>query len=127
MRLPNNNISSTVKVTQNLYAFLTLVASVSIPVALCDADNALGAPDDANYDANYDESQVPAYTLPDPLVDSAGTPVRTPAEWPERRRPEILKLFEVFQTREVVVFKILPDQDKTFRLREECDQVDLIS
>jgi len=47
--------------------------------------------------ANYDENKVPPYTLPDPLVHGDGTPVRTAAEWRERRRPELLALF----TREV--------------------------
>ncbi|MDX1965472.1 MAG: acetylxylan esterase [Pirellulales bacterium] len=41
---------------------------------------------------NYDEAQVPAYTLPDPLVRQDGTPVTQPAEWP-LRRAEILELF----------------------------------
>jgi hypothetical protein len=43
---------------------------------------------------NYDEEQVPAYMLPDPLVDSAGRRVETPQDWRSRRRPEILRLFE---------------------------------
>lgn len=43
--------------------------------------------------ANYEESKVGAYTLPDPLVFDNGQPVRTAREWRERRRAEILKLF----------------------------------
>jgi len=43
---------------------------------------------------NYDESKVPAYTLPDPLVMADGTPVRDAKTWRERRRPEILRLFQ---------------------------------
>ena len=43
--------------------------------------------------ANYDESRVPAYTLPDPLRHSDGTPVQDAAQWWDRRRPEILRLF----------------------------------
>lgn len=42
--------------------------------------------------ANYDESKLAPYTLPDPLVCSDGTPVRDPATWRTRRRPEILEL-----------------------------------
>jgi hypothetical protein len=41
---------------------------------------------------NTDESQVPAYTLPDPLVDASGTPIKTPEAWKARRR-ELLELF----------------------------------
>jgi hypothetical protein len=47
--------------------------------------------------ANYDEDKVPPYSLPDPLEHAAGTPVRTAADWRERRRSELLALF----TREV--------------------------
>ena len=43
--------------------------------------------------ANYDESKVGAYTLPDPLVFNDGKPVRTAKDW-QKRRSEILELFE---------------------------------
>ena len=43
---------------------------------------------------NYDEAKVPAYTLPDPLRMQDGSPVTSAAAWFERRRPELLKLFE---------------------------------
>lgn len=39
--------------------------------------------------ANYDESKVPAYTLPDPLAG-----VKDAKDWTVRRRPQILRLFE---------------------------------
>jgi hypothetical protein len=42
--------------------------------------------------ANYDESRVPAYTLPDPLVGRDGTRIASAAQWPGRRA-EILQLF----------------------------------
>ncbi|HUR56891.1 MAG TPA: acetylxylan esterase [Opitutaceae bacterium] len=42
---------------------------------------------------NYDESKVPPYTLPDPLVCADGTPVRDVKTWQTRRRPELLELF----------------------------------
>jgi hypothetical protein len=41
----------------------------------------------------YDESRVPPFTLPDPLVMRDGTAVTTPAQWRDRRRPELLDLF----------------------------------
>ena len=44
--------------------------------------------------ANYDESKVGSYTLPDPLITSDGKPVRTAADWTKRRRREILQIFE---------------------------------
>lgn len=43
---------------------------------------------------NYDESQVPAYSLPDPLVCTDGTRVQDAATWFQKRRPELLRLFE---------------------------------
>jgi len=45
-------------------------------------------------DANYDEAKVPVYTLPDPLRFADGTPVREARDWTDRRRAEVLRLFE---------------------------------
>jgi hypothetical protein len=41
-----------------------------------------------------DESKVPAYTLPDPLIFQNGQKVETVKQWTEQRRAEIFKLFE---------------------------------
>lgn len=43
--------------------------------------------------ANYDESKMPPYTLPDPLIFNSGKPVKSAADW-KIRRAEILELFE---------------------------------
>ncbi len=43
---------------------------------------------------NYDESKVGTYTLPDPLVLAGGEPVRDAKTWSQKRRPEIIRLFE---------------------------------
>ncbi len=43
---------------------------------------------------NYDESKVPAFQLPDPLVDLAGEPITQAAQWTHYRRGEVLRLFE---------------------------------
>ncbi len=51
-------------------------------------------PNAENY-ANYDESKANPYPdLPDPLVMNDGTPVRTAQDWWQRRRPEIVELFD---------------------------------
>ncbi len=46
------------------------------------------------FEANYDESKVPDYTLPDPLVLLNGEAVEDADTWTGKRRPEILRLFE---------------------------------
>ena len=46
------------------------------------------------FDPNYDESRVPEYTLPDPLAFPNGEKVTDAESWFERRRPQILGLFE---------------------------------
>jgi hypothetical protein len=47
-----------------------------------------------DFEPNYEESKVPEYKLPDPLVFKNGKSVTSPSEWYGKRRPEILKLFE---------------------------------
>lgn len=42
---------------------------------------------------NYDEAEVPRYTLPDPLLDQEGRPVRDAEAWRAARRGEVLELF----------------------------------
>lgn len=54
----------------------------------------LPLPSKALAEPNYDESKVPEYTLPDPLTASNGQKVTDAKEWKERRRLEVLKLFE---------------------------------
>lgn len=49
---------------------------------------------DRKFVANYDETKIPGFTLPDPLVADAGKPVSDAETWHAVRRPEILKLFQ---------------------------------
>jgi len=44
--------------------------------------------------ANYDESKVGAYTLPDPLTLEGGGKVTSADTWNKLRRPQLLRLFE---------------------------------
>jgi len=48
----------------------------------------------AGIPVNYDEAKVGSYTLPDPLMLANGKPVRDAKTWNEKRRPEIMRLFE---------------------------------
>ncbi len=43
--------------------------------------------------ANYDESKIPSYTLPEILKLEDGTAVTSTQQWNEKRRPEIVQLF----------------------------------
>jgi len=51
----------------------------------------------AGIPANYTEAQVGEYTLPDPLVSLDGQAVDNVNAWNNKRRPEIIKLFEQHQ------------------------------
>ncbi|HVX14251.1 MAG TPA: hypothetical protein VHC22_23900 [Pirellulales bacterium] len=44
--------------------------------------------------ANYDEAKVKPFTLPDPLMFPDGTPVTTPEQWWNERRPQIVEDFD---------------------------------
>lgn len=46
--------------------------------------------------ANYDESKVPSYTLPDVLLCKDGTKVTTKEIWEQKRRPELLDMFTTY-------------------------------
>src|SRR5437868_910959 len=48
----------------------------------------------AGIPVNYDEALTGAYKLPDPLVLANGKPVRDAKTWTDKRRPEIVRLFE---------------------------------
>jgi len=64
---------------------------------------------------NYDESKVPKFQLPDPLVTLDGSRVTTGRQWREVRRPELLRLFREH------VYGRAPGRPKgmVFKLREE--------
>src|SRR5579864_8841994 len=48
----------------------------------------------AGIPVNYDEAKVGSYTLPNLLVLENGKPVRDARTWTEKRRPEIVRLYE---------------------------------
>ena len=59
--------------------------------------------------ANYDESKIPNYTLPDVMVCNDGTRVTSKNEWEKKRRPEVLAMLtEYMYGKMPVVKKRLP-------------------
>lgn len=46
--------------------------------------------------ANFDESKVPVYTLPDPLVCQDGERVTTSEQWEQKRRPELMEMLTTY-------------------------------
>ncbi len=75
------------------------VASLTLALALaCFAANAqtanAPAPKPPAIPVNYEEAQAGTYKLPDPLLLANGERVRDAETWYQKRRPEILDLFE---------------------------------
>ena len=64
-------------------------------------------------DANYDESKIPAYSLPDPLLFPDGSTVQSAQEWLQLRRPMLLNLFAS------QMFGAMPGRPETLRF-ETC-------
>jgi len=62
-----------------------------LPVLLV-ASGALAQP--RPNESNLDEAKVGTYTLPDPLVCADGTRVTSAKIWEQKRRPELVKMFE---------------------------------
>jgi hypothetical protein len=52
-----------------------------------------GQPSVRKVEINYDESKVPAYTLPSLLTTSNGVKILNKKEWITKRRPELIELF----------------------------------
>ncbi|MBT8182428.1 MAG: acetylxylan esterase [Eudoraea sp.] len=48
----------------------------------------------AQFIANYDESKVPEFDLPDPLTTFSNNRILTSTSWTELRRPELINFFE---------------------------------
>ncbi len=76
---------------KGLFSVVALVIS-TIPFPIMLAQNQPLPP--GNPAGLYDESRVPQYKLPDPLVTLNGKRVTDTSAWNQLRRPEILRMFE---------------------------------
>src|SRR5215510_1027268 len=74
-------------------AALTSLALLSICAVRGQTQNAPRS-EVAGIPVNYDESRVGEYNLPDPLRLTDGKPVRDAKTWLQKRRPEIVRMFE---------------------------------
>jgi hypothetical protein len=76
---------------------LSIATTLAIIFISCTAQGQVAdSPDDtvASIPVNYTEANVGSYVLPDPLVLANGQKVRDAETWYQKRRPEIVKLFE---------------------------------
>ena len=65
-----------------------------------------------------DETKVPAYVLPELLVDNDGKAVTTKKQWKEKRRQEVMTLFKEY------VYGYLPDAkvEASYKVLEQSDK-----
>ena len=73
--------------------FSAVLCIAALPAQIPDAPNDKVA----EIPVNYTEANSGAYTLPDPLTLANGKPVKDAKTWQQKRRPEIVKLFEELQ------------------------------
>jgi hypothetical protein len=85
----------------------------------------------AKYGVNYDESKVPEFELPDPLVSFNGTVISDSALWFGLRRPELLDFFtrsiygKVPGELQVSGWKVLEQSDHAMNGKARRKQVEL--
>lgn len=85
----------------------------------------------AQSEANYDESKVPQFKLPDPLVTFNGKKIKNIKQWERTGRPELLTFFtenmygEVPGKLDISSIKILEQSDNAFDGKAKRKQVEL--
>jgi len=82
--------------------------------------------------ANYDESKSGPYTLPDPLVCEDGSKVTNDSLWWNKRRPELLHLFETniygktpSKKTDTLIFKLHKIHDNALKGKAIMKEVDI--
>lgn len=73
------------RVMRTILLFIAIYTASTLPVASQSKEWEEGV--------IYSESQVPFYTLPDPLLDIFGNPIERPEQWQQERRPQLMGLF----------------------------------
>ena len=83
------------------------------------------------FQPNYDETKVPVFDLPDPLLTFDGKEVKTTDIWENERRPELLEFFtqnvygEVPDYLEISSFKIVEQSENAFGGKAKRKQIEL--
>ena len=82
------------------------------------AMSALAWGQDYRKEVIQDETKVPAYVLPELLVDNDGRVVETKKQWEEKRRQEVMTLFKEY------VYGYLPDVkvEASYKVLEQSDK-----
>jgi len=80
---------------------------------------------------NYEESKVPTFEVPDPLVTFSGDKINSVRKWEKVRRPELLGFFEnkvygkLPKTLKIDSYKILEQDDNALNGKAKRKQVEL--
>lgn len=77
-----------------IYAFVCFAQQAPAPAAPATAAPKAPPSEVAGIPVNYDEAKTGNYTVPDPLRLADGKPVKDARTWREKRRPELVRLFE---------------------------------
>ena len=83
----------------------------------------------AQFVANYDESKVPVFDLPDPLTTFSNEQIQTSSSWNGLRRPELISFFEsqvfgkVPGTLDAMAFEVVEERNSALGGRAKRRQV----
>ena len=86
----------------------------------------------AQFTPNHDETNVPKFEVPDPLLRFNGKIVNNPRKWVEKRRPELLRFFEskvygrVPGKLDEVSFKVVEQAKNVLNGRAKRKQVEIV-